>query len=384
MEARTNHVAIVTALLQRMSAALRRKVIQHCMTQYQRLAVETHVRSCGNGQQSDNPAKSHSCSRVVKRPLEALGNASSSFSRDAYWESCKVRGSGNIYKSAIGEKVYGYYAKAGHKNLIFCTRIQRELQDAVCDHILLAKILEHLRSDNEDADLPQKVKRAITLVLDREGLSEQAFFRSVTVGISAHHWIGRVLWVHCLQLDRALDAWSRHNNARGCPLFYGNQATAEYTARRAQEQWSRIREVFIQLQIEGGRLLRSQVEAQLKKMEITYRKTFERKAAHFQKLQYQQTRTRARNATAKVARDKSEVLLRRFERAIRNWSSAVNNEGRRRKRAEAKKLKLDKKLRWDGKESIADFQRKVLEETGSNQFSNAWTNCTAAENCVQS
>mmetsp|Transcript_81293 Transcript_81293/g.161364 ORF Transcript_81293/g.161364 Transcript_81293/m.161364 type:complete len:368 (-) Transcript_81293:87-1190(-) len=367
-----------------MSSALRRRVIQHCMTQYQRLAVETHVRSCGNGQQSDNAAKSYSCTRVVKRPLEALGNASSSFSQDAYWESRRVRGSGGIYKSGIGDKVYGYYAKAGHKNLIFCTRIQRELQDAVRDHILLAKILEHIRSENEDQDLPQKVKCAITLVLDGEGLAEQAFFRSVTVGISAHHWIGRVLWVHCLQLDRALDAWSRHNNARGCPLFHGNLATAEYTPRRAQEQWSCVREVFVQLQTERGRLLRSQVEAQLNRMEMAYRKTFVRKAAHFQKLQYQQTRTRARTATAKVARDKSEVLLRRFERAILNWSRAVNHDGRRRKRAEAEKLKLDKKLRWDGKESIADFQRKVREETGSNQFSNAWTNCTEAGNCVQS
>jgi len=225
VKASSNHAVIVTTLLQRMSPALRREAIQQCMNQGQRLAVETYMRSCRDGQQSDNAANSLSCSKVFKRPLEALGNASSSFSQDAYWESRKVRGSGGIYKSAMGEKVYGYYAKTGHKNLIFCTRIQRELEGAVCDHILLGKILEHIRSENADKDLPQKVRRAVTLVLNTEGLAEQDFFRSVTVGISAHHWIGSVLWMHCLELDRALDAWSRHSDAGGCPLFCGNQVT---------------------------------------------------------------------------------------------------------------------------------------------------------------
>jgi len=126
------------------------------------------------------------------------------------------------------------------------------------------------------------------------------------------------------------------------------------------------------------------MEARLKHMETDYRKTYERKATHFQKLQYQQMRTRAKNTTAKVNLDKSEVLLRRFERAIRNWSRAVNDEGRRKKRAEEKKLKLNKNLRWDGKESTADFQRKLQAEMGSNQFSNVWTPCTAEGNCVRS
>jgi len=119
-------------------------------------------------------------------------------------------------------------------------------------------------------------------------------------------------------------------------------------------------------------------------METDYRKTYERKATRFQKLQYQQMRTRAKNTTAKVNLDKSEVLLRRFERAIRNWSRAVNDKGRRKKRAEEKNLKFKKKLRWDGKESTADFQRKLQAEMGINQFSNVWTPCTAEGNCVRS
>jgi len=284
----------------------------------------------------------------------------------------------------MGEKVCGHHATTGHKNLMFCNRIQRELEGAVCDQILLGKILEHIRSENADKDLPQKVRRAVTLVLKTESLAEQYFFRSITVGISAHHWIARVLWAQCLELDRALDAWSLHDNARGGPLFCGNQVTGEYTPRPSQEQWSRVREVFIRLQAEGGRLLRSQVEARLKHMETDYRKTYERKATHFQKLQYQQMRTRAKNTTAKVNSDKSEVLLRRLERAIRNWSRAVNDKGRRKKRAEEKNLKFKKKLRWDGKESTADFQRKLQAEMGSNQFSNVWTPCTAEGNCVRS
>merc|ERR1711933_535091 len=40
-----------------------------------------------------------------------------------------------ICRSAVGDKVYGYYAKVGINNFVFVTRIHRQIEDAVRDHI---------------------------------------------------------------------------------------------------------------------------------------------------------------------------------------------------------------------------------------------------------
>lgn len=367
-----NHVAVIGKLLQRMDTALRRKLIQRCLTQRERLALETHIRALRAGQQTHAAARAGAHSSVVTTQTRALRNASfSSRDDEASWECRVERGCGGIYKSANANKVYGYYAKAGLKNLIFCTRIHRELTDAVRDHILLTKILEHIRSDNEGRDFPTKVQLAVAFVLDEEGLKKREFFRSVAVGISAHHWIGRVLWVHRLQLDRALDAWMRHCTARGPPLFIGNKALAAYTPKRSQEQWLRVKDAFLQLQIEDGRGSRSQIEERLRKMETAYRSVFQRKVMHFQQLRYRQQKTRTSHVKARNSQDEPETLLRSFDRVIQAWRRAMNSESRKRKCAEKQRWQLTKKMRWDGKESIADFQRRVQAERNCEQQSHA-------------
>lgn len=359
-----NHAALVSRLLQRMGSALRRKLIQTYMLQHERIALETYMRSL-KATQPTLIAKAGGSSRVVKTPMPALCSASSSAELADKWELRMERGCGGIYKSAVGNKVYGYYAKAGLKNFIFCTRIQRELAGAVRDHIVLTKILENVRSNSIRDDLPAKVRHAVALVLAEEGLAEKDLLRSVTVGISAHHWIGRVLWVHRLQLEKALDVWTRHSIARGPPLFLGNKVTAEYTPKKSHEQWLRIRETFIQLQTEDGRASRSHVVGLLAKMETAYRPMFQRKTMHFQKLRHQQKTNQTRRLQPKMITDDPEILLHRFRRAIQGWRCAANAERSKRKRAESKKWQVSKKQRWDGKESIAEFQRRLEGEMSS-------------------
>eukprot|EP00931_Biecheleriopsis_adriatica_P123683 TRINITY_DN98750_c0_g1_i1.p1 TRINITY_DN98750_c0_g1~~TRINITY_DN98750_c0_g1_i1.p1 ORF type:complete len:349 (-),score=69.71 TRINITY_DN98750_c0_g1_i1:95-1141(-) len=336
-----------------MSVPLRHEAIRTCMTQDQRLVLERYMRL--QKQEEPQSVDVASVQRHKAKPqLQALEDIFVLPSQEASaGQSEKQRGRGGICKSAIGSKIYGYYVKAGISNLIFCTRIQRELSDALRDHIILNKILDHARSDNNKS-FPARVRCAVMLVLGEEGLTDQAFFRSVTVVISAHHWIGRPLWVHCLQLQRALEAWSQHDHARGRALFLGNSVDASYTPLRARQQWLRIRKVFLQLQ---GEARRPQVEARLQKMETAYCSAHERKSAHFCKLQQQQKTVRAGPTRAKSK--SSEALLHRVQRALSAWRRASRAERKQQERATVEERKMAKKRRWDGKESMEDFERRT-------------------------
>merc|ERR1712032_493060 len=119
--------------------------------------------------------------------------------------------------------------------------------------------------------------------LKEESLNEGGFLRAVTVRFSAQHWLGRGLAIHFSGLHKALDAWQRLRAARGEQLFLGGHNTAAvYTPERAEQQWLRLREVFVRLQTEAGRrrgqrLQPSDVEARVRHLEASYRCTFARK-----------------------------------------------------------------------------------------------------------
>lgn len=331
------------------------------MHEDQRLLLEAYLRSQKAHRQSDHPAKPKGSNSVVT-PVRALCDRASAFSGQAHYDPQRHRGRGGIYKSGIGDTVYGYYAKAGFKNLVFCTRTRRDLADTVRDHILLTTVLERIRCDNTGDGLPGKVCAALSSVLHEEGLTEHQLLRSVAVGISAHHWIGRVLWVHRLQLESALDAWRCHDDARGCALFIGSAATAAYTPGKAREQWSRVREVFIKLQTDDGRRQRSQVDLELRQMEASYRLAFERKTRRFQQQIYRQQERQATRVSGGV--DPNGARLHRCERLIRSWRRAIDRKTKPRKHA-AVNWTRNKRGRWDGKESLDEFQRRVRGRTAS-------------------
>jgi len=256
--------------------------------------------------------------------------------------------------------VYGYYAKASIRNLVFCTRIQRDLANAIRDHIVLLKILEYAHRENTAGrDFPAAVRSAVASALFEEGLHEGAFLRSVGVSVSAYPWIGRGLYVHCQQLDRGLAAWARMEEAKGVPLFKGNCISSAFTLQRLQEQWRRIREAFVQVQMESGRLARQQVEAFLMAQEASYQPRYTRKVARWmQQWRRAQTIGAAGRTVATERR-----LLQRFEWVVQSWRREAVREVRRKQRAQAMARKygwmLKRKRCWDGKESMADFQRRV-------------------------
>jgi len=350
------HVALVCRLLQKMNGTLRRQMIENAMQQDQRLALEAYMRSEKEGQKTWCATKP----RPSPGALNVLANmpCESTSSDEAETEMPRGRGHGGIGKSAEGTRVYGYYAKVGINNVVFCTRIHKELKDAVRDHIILMKIAEHIRREGARGHFPSVVRAAVASVLFEEGLNEGEFLRSVGVTFSAQPWIGRGLYVHCQQLGRALEAWCRLETAKGASLFKGACVTLAFTPQRLEQQWRRVREVFIQLQTEEGKIQRSQVEGFLAALEARYRPIFARKASRW----YQQwQRAQAAGAVDRVNAERA--LLRRCERAIRTWSQEGAREVRRKQRAEAQKEKFRwaqmKKRRWNGVEPIADFERRV-------------------------
>jgi len=360
---RANHVALICSLLQRMGGPLRHKVIEGLMQQDERLALEAYMHSQKNGRKVDDAKPScHDFGKVKRRPDSSGGDTSSG---DSEPNEHAEKGCGGIYKSANGDRVYGYFAKAGLRNLVFFTRIQQDLVDAVHDHIILTKTLERIRCENADKAFPLAVQIAVASVMAEEGLQEQRFLRGFSVSFSAHHWIGRGLSVHRNRLDRALEAWQRFEIARGVPLFKGSTVFTTYTPMKAQEQWQRVREAFIQLQTEDGRLPRSQVEEYLAAAEASYRPMFERKVAAFLRRQWRQA-THGGGREKRGDADADSSVLRRVEAVLRAWRRDVAREQRQRKRAEYRKQmdreKLGKKRLWDGKESLADFQRRVNAE----------------------
>lgn len=297
-----------------------------------------------------------------KIPFPALCNTTAGSQ-----ESFGQEASRGIYRSASRGKVYGYYAQAGLHNLMFCTRIQRDLASTVKDHIILMRMLEQIRS-GPGTDFPSRVQSAVASVLQEEGLAECEFLRAVRVSFSAQHWIGRNLFVHRDRLDSALVAWSRFNGVKGQQLFRGSQLSTVYTPERAKEQWKRVREVFVELQLEFGRMNQLQVEERLAVQEARCQVGVERAAARWRRQQWEQKQQQpgrvkdsANKPTAQAA------LLRRMEQLIWSWDLAVAKRRRQRMRADMQKRKLWwqnwKKRRWDGKEPLIEFERRVRNRT---------------------
>merc|ERR1712039_1101783 len=110
--------------------------------------------------------------------------------------------------------------------------------------------------------------------------------RFVTVHLSAQHWIGRGLYIHCDEFEKALQAWQKLENARGPQLFQSGHATAAYTPERAEQVWQRLKKIFVELRTQDGRTQPMQVEAQLAAMEASYRSSYVKKAALIRRKQW--------------------------------------------------------------------------------------------------
>lgn len=345
----TDYAAAVFRLLRKMGSSPRRNAIEKLMQQDERLALESYIRS----QREAN--SSHIKPGAMKMLAESPCDSTTPDARDG--KVRRAKGSGGICKSSAAGKAHGYYAKAGLMNFTFRSQIKQDLAAAACDHVVLMKILERIRCAGPCMDFPTKVRVAVSSVLGEGGLTESGFFRTVTVNVSACHRLGRSLYVTRNTLERALQVWTRLHVAKGAVL-----ASAENTPQRAEQQWLRVREAFIQLQTEDGGLQRSQVEAYLAAIEASYRPVFERKLAYLQRRQWRAAGNSANSRADKV--DVQTSLVRRLEQVLRTWRSDIATKARKRKRNETRLQKSRAKARrtffWDGKESLVEFERRVL------------------------
>lgn len=239
---RTNYTRVLFAILKKMDAKGRQVVIGTKMRMYQKQALEAFMKT-GKGR----------CAAPDAHATIALCDAE-------HTPGQQQQGHDIMRCAALG-KFYGYYAKVGLQNLTFYTRIQRNLDDALRDHIILTRVIEHVRGNDPGINFPTKVKRAVQQVLDEEGVAEDTFLQRYTVNVCAHHWVGRNLCVPCDRLDKALEAWQRFETAKRFQLFRGGVPAATYTPQRADAQWKQIRDAFITLRPNGGKLPQRKTEA---------------------------------------------------------------------------------------------------------------------------
>jgi len=329
-----------------MGSTMRREAIGNSMQQAQRLALEAYVVSL---KKYDRQTE---CAAKPRGKKQASDNVGAGPVDSPEMEVDKQKTRGGVYKSCDGGKVYGYYAKVGLNKLIFCTRIHRDLGDAVRDHIVMSKVLEHIGHADARMDFVSKVRAALASVLANEGIREGEFVRSVTVYLSAQHWIGRGLSIRCDEVEKALHAWQKLEDARGPLLFRGGHATAAYTPEWAEQVWQRLKKLFVELRAQDGREQRMEVEAQLVAMEASYRSSYVKKVAHIRHKQW-------KNRT-----DVQDALLRRFRRTIQAWERAV---AKQRKHYAARKRKacgkVDKQRGWDARESFRQLGHRVRANT---------------------
>jgi len=349
-----------------MGSSLRRQVIENSMQQDERLAVEGHLRSQRQQTKKSPEAARKTTSRrgqpkafLMLADSPYLGGAAGGAEADAR----AARGNGGICKSVDGARLYGYYAKAGIRNLVFWAPIRRELADAIRDHIVLVRILERIRGEVACKDFPAVARAAVGSVLTEEGLDEGSFLRNVSVTFSAYHWVGRELSVHSRHLHLALAAWETLEIARGARLFRGPSITAAYTPQRAAEQWSRLREAFVRLSEVLGGQPRARVEARIASLQAAYRPVFQRKSALYWHQWKKLTQAPAGQPQPSSAGARTSLILR-LEAALRAWRREASRRALRARRASAREQKtraeISRKRRWDGKESLAAFERRVL------------------------
>eukprot|EP00928_Gymnodinium_smaydae_P024507 TRINITY_DN19811_c0_g1_i1.p1 TRINITY_DN19811_c0_g1~~TRINITY_DN19811_c0_g1_i1.p1 ORF type:complete len:345 (-),score=37.81 TRINITY_DN19811_c0_g1_i1:166-1200(-) len=337
-----------------MSGSARHHAIKNSMSQTQRLALEAHMVSSKEKQHYDPSQRAESAN------MEALCNTDSSHAipNDSLGRS-------GICRSCACGKTYGYYAKVSINNLVFWGRIHRDLTDAVRDHILMIQVVQRIRCLRQQLDFQKSVSRAFQDILSNEALNEHPFLRTVSVRFSAEHWIGRGLAIHFSTLEAALAAWHRLQLAQGEVLFASGHVTPAYTPEKADEQWRRIRKAYVDLQTDarrraGQRLRRIDVEARLATLEATYRAKYLQKVARFRR--QRELRHPLRGRAYEISSD--GVLQRRLQRVLRIWEHRLLLATKRslsiREKRRREQVALERKRRWDGKESMDEFKRRIL------------------------
>merc|ERR1712190_509649 len=143
----------------------------------------------------------------------------------------------------------------------------------------------------------------------------------------------------------------------------GGVPSAAYTPERAKIQWERICEVFMDYRPERGKLPRWKAGARLADLEARRRPAIAKRNAQWQWKLAERRRTNIAKMNAEAK------LLQRVDRLLHKWDCTVAAERRRKKLDEARfqrqQRQLQRKRRWDGKEALLDFERRVRAGTAS-------------------
>jgi len=330
----------ICRILQKMNPSARREAIGTKLNENQRLALETYMLKQKKSQQG---------SMAKARKVPALCDTTPAKVKN---DGSVQKKMGGIFKSACAGTVYTYYAKATLRNLTFVARTQRNLDDAIQDHILLTRLLERIQVNSPEKDFPAAVGTAVEEVLEKEGISQQEFLRHCTVTFAAHQWIGRHLSVHCAQLQGALKVWKLLHESKDTQPFVAGPQCITDIAKRAEERFGQMREIFTSLQIAHGKLHQSQLGNLLQELEACHRPALKKMTARWMR-QHERMQQKA-GAASRI--DPQVVLMKQFEHVHRKWDRAIAQEEQR---VRNEKANIAAKRRWDGKESLIDFKRRV-------------------------
>lgn len=335
------YAGLICKILQKMRPELRRRIITTQLKEKQRLALEAYMIS---QKESQNSA-------YTKEPAAAKLPAI----RDVAPVRVQHRGghahSRGIFKSACAGKIYGYYAKAGFRNVFFVTRMQHNFSKAVQDHIILTRMIEQIKAECVKKDFPAAVVTAVAAVLSEAGVPRTEFLRYYSVNLPATTWIGRPIFVQSHKLEDALKVWKLFQDAKDLQLCTADQEGVADIEKNAEERWKKMRETLVALHAAEGKLHRSQLGGAIQEFEVRRRRVVQRIVALWKRQKQKQQRK------VKAASQNTEAeLMSRFTHLRIRWERAMAQEEQRKRKEETRE---SKKRRWDGKESLAEFERRV-------------------------
>merc|ERR1711920_98155 len=126
------------------------------------------------------------------------------------------------------------------------------------------------------------------------------------------------------------------------------------TPQRAMEQWVRLKEAFLSFQAVRGPGHRAKVATRIARMEVQHRPLLAQKMNRWAQRQQKGGSQHRRKNAAKV----QEAILYRFWTVLGSWRRDAIAEERQKVRAQVAAAKVNKRQRWDGKESLDDYNKR--------------------------
>lgn len=282
--------------LQSMSAQCRREAILRRLGSQQRVELEAHL--CQ--------------SQVVVRQSEPS--------------------QGGICRSASAGTTYGYYARVLVNGFGLLSKVRRDIDSAVGDHIFLQKVCDGIRRYSAgEAPFAAHVHAVIADAHKELGISEN-IIAAVQVFANYHHFLGTSnVKLRFSTVEAGIHAWEELQRAKGPQLFQGQGITKAYSPQAALEQWQRIKETYLNLGAGLG-FQRQKLEAQLARLEEAHKPArLERECQLWRRMKRASEKASQGPAADRVLLRKLDRLLA-TQRQLGETGAARHQSSHRRKR----------------------------------------------------